>query len=135
MVAAACTELGAAGIEDKPGVVLADAGYWKNDAIEAVVGRGIQTLIAPDADKRKEPRPGRRGGLYDFTRRVLATEWGKTLYLRRQGSVESVFGQLKANRGVRGFQRRGRLAVRSEWRLVTATHNLRKLHRHQLASA
>jgi transposase len=135
MVDAACEELGAAGIEDRPGVVLADAGYWKNDAIEAVVGRGIQTLIAPDADKRKEPRPGRRGGLYDFTRRVLASEWGKALYLRRQGSVESVFGQLKANRGVRRFQRRGRLAVRSEWRLVTATHNLRKLHRHRLATA
>ncbi|KKK55041.1 hypothetical protein LCGC14_3078570, partial [marine sediment metagenome] len=64
MVAAACAELGAAGIDDQPGVVLADAGYWKNDAIEAVVGRGIQTLIAPDADKRTQPRPGRRGGLY-----------------------------------------------------------------------
>ncbi len=32
------------------------------------------------------------------------------------------------------FQRRGRSAVRSEWRLLTATHNLLKLHRHQLAT-
>lgn len=134
MVESSCEELGAAGLEEKPGVVLADAGYWKNDAIEAIVGRGIQTLIAPDADSRKEPRPGRRGGLYDFTRRVLGTEWGKALYRQRQGSVEPVFGQIKANRGFRGFQRRGRLAVRSEWRLVTATHNLRKLHQHRLAT-
>ena len=65
----------------------------------------------------------------------LASERGKALYGRRQGSVESVFGQIKANRGFRGFQRRGRLAVRSEWRLVTATHNLLKLHQHRLASA
>ena len=66
MVADACEALEAAGVTDKPGVVLADAGYWRNDAIEAIVNRGIQTLVAPDADSRKEPRPGRRGGLYDF---------------------------------------------------------------------
>ena len=29
----------------------------------------------------------------------------------------------------------GRSAVRSEWRLLAATHNLLKLHRHQLATA
>ena len=134
MVETANTELKAAGIEEKPGVVLADAGYWKNEAIEALVGQGIQTLIAPDADKRKEPRPGRRGGLYDFTRRVLATDWGAELYLKRQGTIEPVFGQIKANRGANRFLRRGRSAVRSEWRLLATTHNLLKLHQHQLAS-
>ena len=133
MVETACQELKAAGVGDKPGVVLADAGYWKNDAIEAIVASGIQTLVAPDADRRKEPRPGRRGGLYDFTRSVLATEWGKELYLKRQGSAEPVFGQIKSNRGANRFLRRGRSAVRSEWRLLTATHNLLKLHQHQLA--
>ena len=91
MVETARAELTAAGLEEQPRVVLADAGYWKNDAIEALVGQGIQTLIAPDADKRKEPRPGRRGVLYDFTRRVLATDWGAELYLKRQGTVERVF--------------------------------------------
>jgi Transposase DDE domain len=104
----------------------------ENEAIEALVGQGIQTLVAPDADKRKEPRPGRRGGLYDFTRRILATDWGAELYLRRQGTVEPVFGQIKANRGANRFLRCGRAAVRSEWRLLAATHNL-KLHQHQLA--
>jgi transposase len=134
MVETARQELQAAGLDAKPGVVLADAGYWKNEAIEALVAAGIQTLIAPDADKRKEPRPGRRGGLYDFTRRVLATDFGKQLYLKRQGSVEPVFGQIKSNRGANRFLRRGRAAVRSEWRLLTATHNLLKLHQHQLAA-
>ena len=135
MVETARRELEAAGVTDKPGVVLADAGYWKNDAIEAIVNQGIQTLVAPDADKRKEPRPGRRGGLYDFTRRVLATESGKELYLKRQGTVEPVFGQIKSNRAANRFLRRGRSAVRSEWRLLTATHNLLKLHQHRLAAA
>ncbi len=133
MIATARQELESAGIAERPGVVLADAGYWKNTAIEALVGQGIQTLVAPDADRRKQPRPGRRGGLYDFTRRVLATERGKELYLKRQGMVEPVFGQIKANRRADRFLRCGRSAVRSEWRLLAATHNLLKLHRHQLA--
>ena len=135
MVEAACAELQAAGVEEQPEVLLADAGYWQADAIDAVVKRGIQTLIPPDGDSRSGPRPGRQGGRYEFARRVLASDRGKALYGRRQGSVESVFGQIKANRGFRGFQRRGRLAVRSEWRLVTATHNLLKLHQHRLATA
>jgi len=135
MVETALHELARAGVKETPGVVLADAGYWKNDAIDALVAQGIATLVAPDADRRKEPRPGRRGGLYDFARRVLATDWGKELYLRRQGLVEPVFGQVKSNRGANRFLRRGRSAVRSEWRLLTATHNLLKLHRHQLAAA
>src|SRR3954468_15409940 len=135
MVETAIRELTAAGVTATPEVVLADAGYWKNDAIDALVAQGIQTLVAPDADRRKEPRPGRRGGLYDFARRVLATDWGKDLYLRRQGMVEPVFGQVKSNSGANRFLRRGRSAVRSEWRLLTATHNLLKLHRDHVAAA
>src|SRR4051812_9395084 len=135
MVQTAIRELEGAGVTDTPGVVLADAGYWTNDAIEALCAEGIPTLVAPDADRRTEPRPGRRGGLYDFARRVLATDWGTELYLQRQGMVEPVFGQVKSNRAANRFLRRGRSAVRSEWRLLTATHNLLKLHRHQLAAA
>jgi transposase len=135
MVETALGELEAVGVAETPGVLLADAGYWKNDAIDALVAQGIQTLVAPDADRRKQPRPGRRGGLYDFVRRVLATDSGQQLYLRRQGLVEPVFGQVKSNRGANRFLRRGRSAVRSEWRLLTATHNLLKLHRHRLATA
>ena len=135
MVETALGELEAAGVTETPGVVLADAGYWNNDAIETLCGEGIPTLVAPDADRRKEPRPGRRGGLYDFARARPGDRLGQRALPRRQGIVEPVFGQIKANRGADRFQRRGRSAVRSEWRLLTATHNLLKLHRHQLATA
>jgi transposase len=135
MLTAAEEELHAAGVAEALAIVLADAGYWKNSAIEALAGQGLQPLVAPDADRRKEPRPGRRGGLYDFMRRVLASDHGTELYRQRQSTVEPVFGQIKANRGADRFLRRGRSAVRSEWRLLTATHNLVKLHRHQLATA
>jgi transposase len=135
MLCAAEEELHAAGITDKLSIVLADAGYWKNSAIEALSGDGLQPLVAPDADRRKEPRPGRRGGLYDFMRHVLGTDHGASLYRQRQAIVEPVFGQIKANRGADRFLRRGRSAVRSEWRLLATTHNLLKLHRHKLATA
>jgi hypothetical protein len=67
-------------------------------------------------------------------RRLLATPDGSTLYRQRQATIEPVFGQLKFNRQIRGFQRRGRAACRSEWRFIAATHNLLKLHRHRTAA-
>jgi hypothetical protein len=41
-----------------------------------------------------------------------------------------VFANTKFNRRFDRFHRRGRAAVRTEWRLIAATHNLLKLHRH-----
>jgi len=68
-------------------------------------------------------------------RRVLATELGAALYRKRKGMIEPIFANTKFNRGIDRFQRRGRSACRSEWRLITATHNLLQLHTHQLALA
>jgi hypothetical protein len=74
-------------------------------------------------------------GLYAFMRRVLHTQLGGDLYRKRKGMIEPMFGHTKFNRGIDRFQRRGRSAVCSEWRLITATHNLLKLHTYQLAIA
>jgi hypothetical protein len=102
--------------------------------MEAIVSRGVQVLIPPDAGKRKGARPGWDGGLYAFMRRVLATDHGGELYRRRNTMIEPVFANTKFNRRIDRFQRRGRAAARSEWRLITATHNLLKLHTHTLAA-
>jgi transposase len=130
MIAAAERELRDAGVTEQPGVVLADAGYWSNGHIDALRERGIIPIVAPDSSRDK-PRKTRLGGPYDFMRRVLKTEQGGALYSQRQWMIEPVFGQIKANRRIDRFKRRGLAAARSEWRLVTATHNLLKLHRHQ----
>ena len=134
MVRATRRELAAVELGD-PEVVLGDAGYWHRRQIEAVVSDGIQVLVPPDAGLRTGPRPGWTGGLYDFMRRVLATPAGRGLYRQRQVTIEPVFGQIKFNRQIRRFQRRGRAACRSEWRLIAATHNLLKLHSHRIAAA
>jgi transposase len=134
MVNAALRELEAAGIDERPEVVLADAGYWHQRQMENVINRGMQVLIPPDAAKRKGARPGWEGGYYAHMRRVLATDSGGGLYKRRQTMIEPVFAHMKFNRGILRFMRRGRPAVRSEWRLIAATHNLLKLYKHQLAA-
>ena len=116
-----------------PKLVVADSGYWHIEQMQRLAAEGIPVLIPPDSGLRTSPRPGWTGGIYDFMRRVLATEHGKALYHQRQHLTESLFGNTKHNRGLRQFHRRGRAAVRTEWRLITATHNLQKLHNHHLA--
>ena len=133
MISSAQAELAGAGVSEAPKVVLADAGYWHQQQMEAIIDRGLQVLIPPDAGKRKGTRPGWDGGLYAFMRRVLSTDHGGALYAKRQGMIEPVFAHTKFNRRADRFQRRGRAACRSEWRLITATHNLLKLWKHTTA--
>ena len=133
---AALRELRAAGVTNIPGVVLADAGYWHHEQMDhLLLEHGLQLLIPPDAGNRIGSRPGWNGGRYTFMRRVLQTELGKTLYKKRKALIEPVFGHTKFNRRIERFQRRGLAACRSEWRLIAATHNLAKLHRHQIVGA
>jgi hypothetical protein len=68
-------------------------------------------------------------------RRALRSPTGEALYRRRKWMIEPVFADIKFNRRAGRFRRRGLGAVRSAWRLLTATHNLLKLHRHRLALA
>jgi hypothetical protein len=135
MVNAAETELERAGVTDTPAVVVADAGYWHQRQMESVINKGIQILIPPDAGKRRGTRPGWDGGAYAHMRRVLETDLGGGLYRKRKAMIEPVFANTKFNRRIDRFHRRGRSAARSEWRLITATHNLLKLHKHQIAAA
>ena len=128
-------ELAAAGIHDTPEVLLADAGYWHGEQMQRITDRGIQVLIPPDTSRRRTTRRNWDGGRYDQMRKLLATERGGELYRRRQPMIEPVFAQIKFNRGLDRFRRRGRGAARTEWRLITATHNLLKLHRHALTAA
>jgi transposase len=127
MVRAAQRELDAAGAE-APEIVLADAGYWRHRDIEQLTEHGLALLVPPDSHTRTEPLPGKRGGLYKRMRDRLATPDAAALYRRRMTMIEPIFGHTKTNRRIERFQRRGLDAVRSEWRLIAATHNLLKLH-------
>lgn len=129
-------QLARAGVSDTPQVVVADAGYWHQEQMQRAWAEGVQVLVTPDGGLRKGPRrPGWDKEQYAFMRAVIASEAGAALYKRRQQIIEPVFANTKHNRHITRFLRRGRAAARTEWRLITATHNLLKLHSHQLATA
>jgi transposase len=135
MVDLATDELRGAGSDERPGIVLADAGYWAAQEIDRVRRDGAIPLVAVDADSRGPAGPGEGTGPPGFMRRALRSPVGEALYRRRKWMVEPVFADIKFNRRAGRFRRRGLAAVRSEWRLLTAGHNLLKLHRHRLSLA
>jgi transposase len=135
MLELAATGLGRAGSGERPGIVLADAGYWSTDQIDRVREGPTIPLVPPDGHARGAPAPDPCAGPPGFMRRALRTPTGEALYRRRKWMVEPVFADIKFNRRAGRFRRRGLAAVRSEWRLLTTTHNLLKLHRHRLALA
>jgi transposase len=135
MITAALKEFQQAGIKGRIETALADAQYWNEQHMDEVIAnKHIQVLIPPDGSASGKQRAGWQGGRYTWMRTVLATEHGHELYKQRKQMVEPVFGHTRHNRGVTRFLRRGRSAVRTEWRLLMATHNLTKLHRHQIAT-
>jgi transposase len=136
MVAAARAELDAVGVTQTPEVVLADAGYWSPTQVQTLTGQGMTVLVPPDGRARQGP-PGktRRSAPAQFMRRVLKSDTAREIYRQRQGQIEPVFGQIKTNRRADRFQRRGLPACQAEWRLITATHNLLKLWRHNTTLA
>ena len=132
MITTAINELERVGVTERPEVALADAGYWNEQHFDEVIAnKHIQVLIPPDRGGRSEPRPGWAGGRYSWMRAVLASEHGKQLYRKRIQMIEPVFAHTKHNRLINRFHRRGRIAVRTEWRLLMATHNLTKLVCHE----
>jgi transposase len=60
-------------------------------------------------------------------RRIMNEPGHSELYRRRKCTVEPVFGQIKAGMGFRRFHYRGQQNVRSEWNLVCAAFNIKKI--------
>jgi hypothetical protein len=127
-----------AGIREPVGTMLFDAGYFSEDNITA---EGPDRLIATTKSwklRRQQASPPTSEPAADATptekmQHRLCSDEGAALYAKRQHIVEPVFGDIKQNRGFRRFVRRGLSAAQAEWQLITAAHNLRKLHRHTLA--
>jgi triphosphoribosyl-dephospho-CoA synthetase len=70
MLDAAQRELHAAGVTDRPGVLLADAGYWHQRQMERIVDQGIPVLIP--RTRASAGAPG-RAGTAAFTRSCAAS--------------------------------------------------------------
>jgi transposase len=127
----------AAGVMEKVKEAVADSGFYSEANVEYLEGQDIDPYIATERLKHHEQIAAPRGrcpkGLTAKQRmaRKLRTKKGRERYARRKGMVEPVFGQIKQGRGFRQFLLRGKKQMRSEWRLVSLTHNLLKLWRHE----
>ena len=112
----------------------ADAGYFSEAAVSALVAHEIDPYIATEKGKHSQPvPPAPRGriptGLSVLGRmqRKLRTKVGRAVYGKRKAIAEPVFGQIKEARGFTQFLLRGLAKVRGEWTLVAIAHNLCRL--------
>jgi len=127
-------------IREKVGKFLADAGYYSEDNVSYLERKRVDPYIATGRLKHHEEIAPPRGrppvGLSAKQRmaRKLRTKRGRREYGKRKGIIEPIFGQIKQARGFRQFLLRGLDKIRAEWRLICLTHNLLKLHRHQLTT-
>ena len=136
-----------AGVTEPVGTFLFDAGYWSNangaNVTDHADGRPSRLIATTKSHKQRQalrdkgpatgPPPPRATSAEAMEHRLRTAE-GQALYSKRQHTVEPVFGDIKHDRGFRRFSRRGLDAARAEWQLITATHNLLKLHRSRLAT-
>jgi hypothetical protein len=137
MLDATAATLAAAGVQNRPGTVLADSGYWTTANLTQIPD--APELLIPPARHGRQGKPRKDGkpsesksdGLRAAMTARLQSEDGKARYALRKQTVEPVFGQVKDVRGARRFLRRGLRACAAEWKLLCGTHNLLKLWRHQ----
>jgi transposase len=112
----------------------ADCGYYDPDHLRSEYLNDVRLYLPPVPEPRKPPgskasRWARNGPLLDRLREQRNQPEAQAIYQLRQSIVEPVFGQIKQWRGFRQFWLRGLRAVRAEWQIICATHNLLKLYR------
>jgi transposase len=123
-----------------PKQVLADSGYYSQDAIKEVEAQGETTALvavgkqqhgvtlATILGKSEElPAPGPDAPFTQVMRHRLQSKEGAALYRLRKQTVEPVFGIIKQVLGFRQFLLRGVAKVSLEWKLVCTAYNIRRV--------
>jgi transposase len=123
----------------EPGNVLADTGYYSEEAVkkaEADGGPRVYCAMAKGghhvsvADLEKQPiafPPPPSAPMKEQMAHRLKTPEGKALYKQRKQTVEPVFGVIKEVLGFRRFSMRGKKKAETEWCLVCLSYNLKKI--------
>lgn len=123
----------------EPENVLADTGYYSEDAVkkaEADGGPRVYCAMAKSghhvsvADLEKQPvavPPPPGAPVKEQMAHRLKTPEGKALYKQRKQTVEPVFGIIKEVLGFRRFSMRGKEKAETEWSLVCLSYNLKKI--------
>jgi transposase len=129
--------LDAAGIGDRIGKALFDAGYASEDNFTTASEAELYVAITKEARQTGRARDGKQPGTmkpsWQHMAARLDTPCGKALYRQRSAIIEPVFAQL-FNRLGRHLNYRG-AHVSTELHLWAATHNLLKAIRAQARQA
>ena len=116
--------------------LLADAGYFSADNVEACEKAGIEPVIAmghqphhPPLAERFEKAPAAPDNPtpVEAMAHRLKTPEGRALYALRKQTPEPVFGIIKSALGFRQFSLRGLEKARGEWSLVTMAWNIKRM--------
>jgi transposase len=78
---------------------------------------------------KRPPGPSRAARTRHAVEHRLARPAGRSLYRQRKTIIEPVFGDIKTNRRITRFLRRGLDNVRTEWNWILTGHNLTIIHR------
>ena len=126
--------------------VSADSGYCSEEAVAAVEkvdeeglsqGPGVYCAVEKSRhgrtaeDLKKKPpmdSPPENMSAKEKMARKLKTEEGKEIYKKRKETVEPVFGIIKHVMGFRQFMLRRIDKVNTEWSLVKAAYNFKRLY-------
>jgi len=106
MIDATNESLEKAGIAERPGKLLADAGYASEENFAALDADDPDSYVAVrNMKENPSRRTGRRGPLKKDATLIDKMAWkvsnklGRDVYKRRQAIIEPVFGQIKAPAG------------------------------------
>jgi Transposase DDE domain len=116
------------------GQLLADSGYCAEETLKTLTEMNVDALIATGRwPHGQPPPPAPRGRIpanataRERMARKTRTKKGRADYSGRKVIVEPVFGQMTILQGARYLLLRGKDAARTEWRILCACHNRRKL--------
>ena len=121
---------------NRPERLLADAGYFSKDNVEACEAAGIEPSIAVGRDSHhphgserfsEPPEPAPEATPLERMVNRLKTGVGRAAYALRKQTVEPVFGIIKSAMGFRRFLTRGLDNVQGEWTLMCLAWNLKRM--------
>ena len=118
-----------------PEELVTDAGYGSHENYLFLDGQGVEAYVKYSyfdkdrkskqitASQRNPELAIRKAQAYE----LLTTDRGIALRKQRCHDVETVFGQIKSNKGFKRFKLKGKAKVEIEIGLIALAHNLRKM--------
>lgn len=111
------------------GLSVAQVGTLKLNWINGGGPDAVPLSRSRNGGRPKRPRgPTRATRLRHEMESRLARPTGRSLYKQRKTMIEPVFGDIKTNRRITRFLRRGHDNVKAEWHWILTGHNLTIMH-------